>query len=162
MEDPHNIAAFGAFLVAREVVSTTLSKHMTSIRKVLVWRASLPMDVDHRAKLQAAIAWLDVLHKQCHNAALPSTARLQQTKLPHAREVMSFQVQVEKLASMLQAEDITVYGSLHRKQTAKATQDAALLSMLVGYLPPIRLSCARTCLHPDHVVEGGCMDEECR
>ena len=163
MEDPHNVAKFCSFLVARGVVSTTLAKHISAIRKVLAWRSSLAQPTSRHARLQAVIRWVDVLHKQSHNAGAPSRSVVHRSNLPTAKEVLGFQLQVEKLASQLLAEDTMKWGGMHRQVTYKAAQDSAMLALCFGYLPPLRLGCIRTCLHPDFVMEsGGCLEEECR
>jgi hypothetical protein len=163
LEDPHHVASFASFLVARGVAVSTLVKHINTIRKVLVWRQSLAKEAAQAAKLLAVIGWVDVLQRQCPNAALPSQAALLHSKLPHAKEVLAWGLKVEKLAAQMAAADITRWGQLTRPATAKAVQDAAQLAMMFGYLPPLRLACVRTCLHPDCVQpSGGCMDTECR
>lgn len=163
LEDPHHVAGFAAFLVARGVAASTLVKHICTIRKVLVWRQSLAKDAAQAAKLLAVIRWVDVLQKQCPNAAMPSQAPLQHSKLPHAKEVLALGLRVEKLAAQMAAADITRWGQLTRPATAQALQDAAQLAMMSGYLPPLRLGCVRSCLHPDGVQpSGGCMDTDCR
>jgi len=159
-EDPHNIAAYACFLVARKVVNTTLSKHVTALRKLVAWRCSL---TPRSAILQAALRWVNTFQAQCHNIGLPSKAALKRTNLPHAKEVMALQIKVEALADRLMAQDIQRYGKLFRRDTAIACLNAARLAMMAGYLPPLRLTAVRTLCHPDHVKQsGGCMDEECR
>ncbi len=162
-EDPHNIAAFCSFLVARAVVTSTLSKHITCLRKLVAWRCSLGQGAVHHAKLQAVLHWIDTLQRQCPNATLPSKAALMRTNLPHAKAFIAFQLKVEAEADRLLAEDIKMYGTMKRPNTAVACQDAALLAMMAGYLPPPRLAALRTTCHPDHIPQpGGCMDEDCR
>jgi hypothetical protein len=163
MEDPHQVVAYAAFLVARGVVAGTLSKHLSTLRKVLAWRASHTTDPTAHNKLQAVIAWVDVLLKQCMHVATPSNSNLQQTKLPHARDVLQWQLKVYQYADGQLANDITKWGKMFRHETVKACQDAALLGMCFGHLPPPRLRCIETALHPDHVqTSGGCLDPECR
>lgn len=129
----------------------------------MAWRQTLGGTAEQHAKLEAVIEWLDVFHKQCHNVALPSTANLQKTKLPHAREVLLWQLQVERFAEQEHATDIKRFGKMHRHATAVASQEAAMMAMMFGYLPPLRLACVRSLLHPDQVLaSGGCMDEDCR
>lgn len=163
VEDPHNIAEYCSFLVARAVVTSTLSKHVTGLRKLVAWRASLGQEATNHARLQAVLQWIDTLHKQCPNATLPPRSALMRTNLPHAREFLALQLKVEAVADKLMAEDIQLYGVMKRSKTAMACQDAALLAMMAGYLPPPRLAALRSTCHPDHILQiGGCMDEDCR
>lgn len=163
LEDPHHVASFASFLVARKVVSSTLIKHLSTIRKVLVWRQSQATDAAVAIRLQAVLTWLEVLQKQCHNAAMPSQAPAMHHNLPHAKEVIAWQLRVEEAAAQAMAFDIGKFGKMFRASTARACMDAAQLAMMFGYLPPLRLGCVRTALHPDHVqASGGCMDEECK
>lgn len=157
------MAAFASFLVARKVVVATLTKHLCTIKKVLVWRQSIAQDVALAVRLQAVLTWLEVLQKQSSNAAQPSTTPLQHSKLPHAKEVIAFQLQVEEHAATLTAAEVHEAGKLFRPSTATACQDAAQLALMFGYVPPLRLACIRSCLHPDAVQpSGGCMDEQCK
>lgn len=163
LEDPHMVVKFVAFLVARGVVATTLAKHVSHIRKVLVWRGSLGISMQDHSHITAVIQWVDVLHKQCHNLVTPSPTHHVRSNLPSAKEVVHWQIKVLDHSCLLLAEDIYNKGTLHRRSTALATQDAAMLALCFGFLPPLRLSCVRTCLHPDAVLElGGCIHEECR
>lgn len=162
MEDPHMVAKFVAFLVARGIVSSTMVKHVGNIRKVLVWRAGLGVTADEHNHLQALLYWVDVLNKQCTNLVVPSRAQHAMTNLPSAKEVVVWQLEVLQHSSLMLAHDINTHGTMHRHKTALASQDAAMLAMCFGFLPPLRLACVRTCLHPDFVQEhGGCMDLDC-
>lgn len=150
-------------MVARGVVSSTLGKHVSALRKLVAWRCSLGQLASHHAKLQAVLTWMDTLHKQCHNACLPSKAALMKTNLPHAKEFIAFQLNVEAQADKLLSEDTKMHGTMNRHKTAIACQDAALLALMAGYLPPPRLAALRSLCHPDSVMsEGGCMDDDCR
>jgi hypothetical protein len=163
MEDPHKIASFVAFLVAREVVSSTITKHLTHIKKVLVWRSSLGGRVEDLTRLQHVIEWVDILHKQSPNIALPPRGVLQRVNLPSAKEVLKFQLDVLEHSTSMTAEDVNKWAKMTRPKTAQACQDSAMMAMAFGFLPPLRLGCIRTCLHPDHVQpQGGCEDDECR
>jgi len=143
LEDPHNVAAYASFLVARKVVSTTLVRHVAAIRKVLAWRASLGGSSRAHAVLQEVLKWTDKLQRQCQHAATPPVSNMQRTKLPHAREVLKWQLVVQHEADSLLAEDLQRKGALDRQETARAVQDAAFLDMSFGYLPTPRLACLR-------------------
>lgn len=164
MEDPHNLVAYAAFMIARKVVNTTLSKHVVTIKKVLVWRASMEKDASQHTRLQAVMDWVDIFHKQCHNVALPSTSNAQRVGLPHAKDVLKWQMRVDKDANEMLAADIKQKGKMFRRASAIKCQDAALLGMMFGHLPPPRLMCLRTMLHPDKVLfaGGGCLEKDCR
>lgn len=162
-EEPNNIAAYGSFLVARGVVSSTLGKHISALRKLVAWRCSQGQLAVHHAKLQAVLTWMDALHKQSHNACLPSKAGVMKTNLPHAKDFIAFQLGVEAQADKMLSEDTHTHGTMMRRKTAVACQDAALLALMAGYLPPPRLAALRSLCHPDSVwSEGGCMDDDCR
>lgn len=159
-----NVAEYAAFLVARQVVASTMQKNLAVLRKLLSWRMTL---VDARElaarRLHAVGNWLDVLMKQGPNAALPNQGHMQRTKLPHARDVLKWQLKVEEATDSLLAKDIALNGKIVRHSTACASQDAAFLALAFGYLPTPRLMCIRTCLHPDRVIDwGGCLDTDCR
>lgn len=163
MEDPHKIAAFVAFLVARGVVSSTVSKHITHIKKILAWRASLGGSVASASLLTDVMDWLDILHKQCPNIALPPKGHAQRIDLPPAKDVLKFQLSVIEHSTSMASEDIARWGRMTRATTARACQDTAMMALSFGFLPPLRLGCIRSCLHPDHVrASGGCQDNECR
>lgn len=163
IEDPHNVVSYAGFLVARGVNQTTLRGHMANIHKVLVWRTSLGGAAHHIQQLERVDGWWEAFFSQCGNLAPPSTSRLQRTKLPHAREVIRLQVKVEATARDMLAEDIRQRGAAFRRNTYRALLEAAILALMFGHLPPVRLACIRSCLHPDHVLpSGGCMDEGCR
>jgi hypothetical protein len=163
LENPHKIAAFVAFLVARGVVSTTITKHITHIKKVLVWRASLGGPLPAVSLLKEVMEWVDIMHKQCPNIALPSRGPAQRINLPTATEVLKFQLAVMDHSQTMLAEDISKWQGMKRAKTAQACQDSAMMSLAFGFLPPLRLGCIRSCLHPDHVQDsGGCQDAECR
>lgn len=94
MEDPHKVAKYCTFLKDRGTVSTTISKQLTSIRKVLAWRASVGGEASHHRELQEVIKWVDLFHEQVPNVAMPSRAKLQRSNLPKAKEVLALQKQV--------------------------------------------------------------------
>jgi hypothetical protein len=104
--------------------------------------------------------------------ALPSPANIQRTKLPHAKEVLSLQLQVQKRAKQLADADIAKHGKPHRLETHKALQESAMCSLMYGFLPPLRLACVRTLIHPSRIVPpakdgeaqllGGCLEPDCR
>lgn len=143
LEDPHNIAAFVAFLVARQVQSTTIVGHVGALRRVVCWRASKGMSDAAYGRLQAVIKWIDTLQRQCSNVGLPSQSPLQRTKLPHAREVLRWQLRMEAALDSLLAEDIERHGRMTRMATIKASQDVAFCELAFGHLPTPRLSCIR-------------------
>lgn len=163
LEDPHNVARYAAFLVARQVANTTLSNRVSEIRKVLAWRASAAETVSQQQRLQAVLKWVDFLHRQCPNVSLPSPALHNRTNLPTASQVIGWQLKVEAHARQLLTEDTELHGKMYRSDTCRAAQDAAMLALSFGYLPPLRLSCIRTCVHPDFVASsGGCCESSCR
>lgn len=163
MEDPHNLARYAAFLVARQVKASTLAGHVTTIKKVLTWWASRGAEERQYIKLQAVIKWVEVFSRQCKNVAVPPTHTLQRVNLPSAKQVMIWQLQVDGHADRMLAEDVKRHGRMYRQETAKACQDSALLAICFGHLPPARLQCIRTAVHPDHALaSGGCMDPDCR
>jgi len=143
VEDPHNAAAYASFLVARDVNSNTLAHQIKSLRKVVSWRASKGASVAEYSRLQAVTQWFDKLLKQCTHAARPSPSPMQRTKLPHAKDVLKWQLTVEEAADELLAVDLTKHGDMKRRETIKASQDAACLALCFGYLPTPRLSCIR-------------------
>ncbi len=74
----------------------------------------------------------------------------------------NFDVRVERTADELVAADYKRWGKMHRSITVNAVREAGMFSCLIGYLPPMRLSCLRTMCHPDKVLsKGGCMDDSC-
>lgn len=158
------MAEYASFLVARQVAASTMQKNLAVLRKLLCWRiAVMDATAAGSARLQAVDAWMDKLMRQAPNAALPCQGPMARTKLPHAREVLKWQLQVDEGADALLAEDKDRHGKLYRTQTARALQDSAFLAVAFGYLPTPRLACIRSCCHPDHVSEdGGCMDDSCR
>ena len=164
MEDPEGIASFAAFLVARDVNADTLTKHVSAIRKVLTWRASRGgMTAAQHHLLTAVINWVATLQSQCQYAARPPMSNMRRAELPSAREVLRWQLQIEGAASQMLAQDVRQQGRMYRQATAVASLNAAFLGLAFGYLPPPRLACLRTCLHPDYVEDaGGCIDEACR
>lgn len=143
MEDPHSVAAYAAFLVARKVVSSTLVRHVAAIKKVLAWRSTLGGTQHAHARLEAVIKWTDALQRQCQHAAPPPMAHLQRTRLPHARDVLAWQLAVQEHADAELAADLLRHGRIQRVKTLRACHDAAMLDMMYGYLPPPRLSCIR-------------------
>lgn len=85
------------------------------------------------------------------------------TNLPHAKDFMAFQLRVEAEADKLLSEDTKMYGTMKRHKTTVACQNAALLALMAGYLPPPRLAALRSLCHPNNVMsQGGCMDDDCR
>lgn len=88
------MAKYCTFLKDRGTVSTTISKQLTSIRKVLAWRASVGGEASHHRELQEVIKWVDLFHEQMPNVAMPSRAKLQRSNLPKAKEVLALQKQV--------------------------------------------------------------------
>lgn len=137
------MAAYAAFLVARKVVSSTLTRNIQAIRKVLCWRASLGQTHDNHTRLQAVLTWIDALSRQCQHATTPPLSPLQRTKLPHAKDVLKWQLQVERESDELLLHDLQTRGTVYRPKTARACQDTAFLSLAFGYLPPPRLLCIR-------------------
>lgn len=94
--------------------------------------------------------------------ANPSTRGLKRRSLPHAKDVVAWQLKVEHHAQSSFTMDLEAYGKM-TMVVARAYRDAAMLAMMFGYLPPLRLSCVRTCYHPDFVGFGmRCMEEGCR
>lgn len=161
MEDPNNIANFMSFLQARGVASPTIDKHITNVRKVLVWRSSLGGPAAEHARLQEVIGWVDILHAQSAHIGHPSRALEARTDLPHATEVLRFQLKVIKHSTEMLAYDIRKWGCMTRRDTAEACQDTAMACLAFGFLPPLRLGCIRSCFHPLHTGDG-CTDEQCR
>jgi hypothetical protein len=94
MEEPTNIANFMSFLQARGVANTTVEKHITQIRKVLVWRSSLGVPAAQHTHLQEVIGWVDILHSQSAYIGQPSRAREHNASLPQAKEVLKWQLKV--------------------------------------------------------------------
>ena len=63
LEDPHLVVKYVAFLLARQVGANTMTKHLTHIKKVLVWRASLGGAEEQATTMQALLEWVEVLHR---------------------------------------------------------------------------------------------------
>ena len=126
-----------------------------------MWRASLGGEATQASMLQEVLQWVDILNKQSPNIAQPSKAPLQRVNLPTARDVIKFQLDVMAHSTTMTAQDINKWGQMTRQKTAQACQDTAMMCLAFGFLPPLRLGCIRSCLHPDH-VEQGCLDTECR
>jgi hypothetical protein len=162
VEDPHMVVRFVSFSIARGVVAGTVIKHISNIRKALAWRASRGGDIVTSNHRQAVAAWLDVVQRQVKNVAQPSQQPARIANLPSAANVLRWQVKVEEIAIEERAKDIAEWGTMTRTDAATATQNAAQLALMFGYLPPLRLACIRTCLHPDAVAAGTmCSDAEC-
>lgn len=106
--------------------------------------------------------WLGVLHAQSPGIASPSAGKMSRRRLPHAGEVVAWQLGVEQHARTTYTWELENHGTMLVKG-AKAYQDAAMMAMMFGYLPPLRLACIRTCRHPDFCGFGAqCMEADCR
>lgn len=160
MEEPTNIANFMSFLQARGVTTLTVDKHITQIRKVLVWRSTLGASAAQHARLQEVIGWVDILHAQSAHIGHPSRVLEHDASLPQAKDVLQFQLKVIQHSTHMLAYDIAKWGKMQRQATAEACQDTAMACLAFGFLPPLRLGCIRSCLHPLHVGQG-CTDQEC-
>ena len=157
--DPMVYSHYISFHVARGVGCPYLRKTLSHSRKVVAWLASTrPHLKEHFTRVEH---WLEVLSRQAPFAA-PSNRRAY--NLPSAKDILLFQAGVEGLATSMW-EDWLLHSDPSQPVTmpmmhAKVCMDAALLGLMFGYVPPVRLACIRTCIHPSH-VGGPCLDTDC-
>jgi hypothetical protein len=103
-----------------------------------------------------------MLIRQVPHCTVPSQRYVRKSNLPQPGVLIAFQDRLESKAAALLREDERTHGGMFRQRTALTCMNAALLAMCFGRTPPVRLTCIRTCRHPDHVEPGGCDDESCR
>jgi len=152
--------------VARGCASNTLEKHACNVRKVLLFRKAT-LGANLGPQLDRVLQWLDSLRRQLKYVAGPGHGPTARAMLPHASLVIRWQLLVEAHADSLHEVDLREHGRLYKYATCVALGDAAQLAMMFGYLPPLRLACVRTLLHPDYVHTPGpqgtfCTDPECK
>lgn len=157
--------------VARGCSNTYLEKLTCNIGKVLLFRRAETRDSNltftRSAHIDRVLEWLDSLRRQLKYVTTPSQGPSMRAALPHASLVIRWQLLVESRADSLWAADMRRFRRLHTEAAALALSDAAQLAIMFGYLPPLRLACVRTLLHPDYVDVPGpegvyCTDPECK
>jgi hypothetical protein len=118
----------------------------------------------HMRRMQHVMKWVDGLAAQSSNLGLASTATTLRSKLPKAKQMINFQLKVSAHAKALEEEDKARYGKPHRMETLKASADRARVALMFGFLPPMRLKCVRTLLHPSAPASatGLCQEAGCR
>ena len=158
--DPFTYSHFVSFHMARGTGCLHLRNILSHSRKVVAWLSSTRPTL--KTHFHRVDQWMELLSRQAPFAA-PSTKRTY--NLPTAKDLLLFQAKhVEAKANRLW-EDVLLHSDpqlplLMPKPCARACMDAAMLSLMFGYFPPLRLACIRTCIHPDH-VGGPCMDPDC-
>lgn len=165
--DPYLLVTFIAFLLARKLTAGSIQKHCVVARKVITWlkiqlhRSDPEGTIAEVVALHAMVPWLHTLSQQLSKVAAPSPSLQIKAILPPAKEVLRWQRRLEREAFAAYKAAKERWGGMIAS-VAWMLHNIALLALLFGYLPTLRLACVRTALHPDHAAAAGrCSDPDC-
>lgn len=158
---PLHYAAFMSFLRWRGTSAVHQQQQIGVARKVVEFMCSQGQDsLGNQQQRGSMLEWLSRLNKQLGKGTCAGKRDIgmlqEQGKWVHARQYLQLVEQAKQLAM----QHITNMGEgAVTMGAARAVHDAALLSCMLGHLPPVRIYVLRTSVTPDY--EGKCLEEGC-
>ena len=158
-----NASLLSSYLSSRRASGhkfSTMSKSVYSLCKVLdFWHSKPTLGPEVKLRITALNAWLRDMRGQL-GQSMPRVVRdpetmKEQGEWMEAKDVVRLYDEKRRWAMERYADP----GKRMRYKNAKKVHDIAMLNVMFGYMPPLRLSCIRTLLMASN--EGSCTEPEC-
>lgn len=150
---PHYLATYLYLqLYHKQVVKDSLHQQSSRIIRVLDYLEQQTCNEEQASVVRKAAKWFANLKSQCVPAAL-SSEPVDITRMPPLGELLTRQAAyIEKKMDMFERwqQHAGEFSTSKMDEAIWGLQSAALMAMLFGYLPPMRLLATATLKHPDY------------